>query len=174
MSNKDNKNIIALRRCLEVITSKIGTENLAISLMVTANLMWPLGFLYVTEHHFSPFQTSLARGLSICLTHILICRVFGIDLDFRSWHDIKYLFIRNSLIIFHQIVYAGLHFILPFPLVNSIIITGPLFVFVIDYYINNITITKGQAVGILIGFAGVLININGEYVMSVIDPSFHF
>ena len=119
-------------------------------------------------------KTSLARGLSICLTHILICRVFGIDLDFKSWHDMKYLFIRNSIIIFHQIVYAGLHFILPFPLVNSITITGPLFVFVIDYYINNITITKGQAVGILIGFTGVLININGEYIMSIIDPSFHF
>jgi len=58
--------------------------------------------------------------------------------------------------------------------VNSITITGPLFVFVIDYYINNITITKSQAYGILIGFVGVLININGEYIMSWIDPSFHF
>lgn len=174
MSDKNNKNIIALRGCIEAITTRIGTENLAISLMVIANLMWPLSHLYVTEHHFSPFQTSLARGLSICLTHILLCRFFGIDLDFRSSHDIKYLFIRNSLIIFHQLVYAGLHFILPFPLVNSITITGPLFVFVIDYYINNITITKSQAFGILIGFTGVLININGEYIISWIDPSFHF
>lgn len=129
--------------------------------MVTSNLLWPLSHLYVTEHHFSPFQTSLARGLSICLTHILICRLFGIDLDYKNSHDLKYLFLRNSLIIFHQLVYAGLYFILPFPLVNSITITGPLFVFVIDYYINNITITKGQAVGILIGFTGVLVNING-------------
>jgi drug/metabolite transporter (DMT)-like permease len=45
---------------------------------------------------------------------------------------------------------------------------------VIDYYINNITVTKSQAVGILIGFTGVLISINGEYLMSLVDPSFHF
>lgn len=65
-----------------------------------------------------------------------------------------------------------MHFVLSFPLINSITITGPLFVFLIDYYINGVTINKMQAVGIAFGFAGILININGDYLMTIIDPTF--
>lgn len=140
--------------------------------MTFSTLLWPLSFFYVSQHHFSPFQTNLARGVSICITHIIICKCLGISLDFKSKRDIKYLLIRSTLIGIHQIVYTGMHFVLSYPLINSITITGPLFVFIIDYYINGITITKMQVIGIAIGFIGVLININGDFLMTIIDPSY--
>lgn len=65
-----------------------------------------------------------------------------------------------------------MYFVLSFPLNNSISITGPLFVFIIDYFINGVTINKGQAVGIFLGFFGIFLNINGEYLMKLIDPNF--
>lgn len=140
--------------------------------MTISNLLWPTSFFYVSQHHFSPIQTNLARGLSICFTHIIICSFLGISLDFKSSQDIKYLLIRNTLIGFHQVVYTAMYFVLSYPLINSITITGPLFVFVIDYYINGITINRMQAIGIAIGFAGILININGDFLMTLIDPTY--
>lgn len=140
--------------------------------MVVGNLLWPMSFIYVSHHNFSPFQTILVRGTSICVTHIIICLYLGISLDFKSSYDIKHLNIRNVLIIIHQIIYTGMYFVLSFPLNNSISITGPLFVFVIDYYLNGVTINRNQIIGIIIGFTGIFLNINGEYIMKLIDPNY--
>jgi drug/metabolite transporter (DMT)-like permease len=85
----------------------------------------------------------------------------GIDLHVKSAADMKNILLRNTLIGFHQLVYAAMHFVLSFPLVNSIIITGPLFVFVIDYYLNGVTINQTQILGIIVSFAGILLSING-------------
>ncbi len=38
--------------------------------------------------------------------------------------------------------------------------TGPLFVFVVDYYLNSISINSKQALGIAAGIIGVLITSN--------------
>ncbi len=140
--------------------------------MIIANFLWPISFIYVSHHKFSPFQTILVRGTSICITHILICLYLGISLDFKSSYDLKYLNVRNGLILIHQIIYTGMYFVLSFPLNNSICITGPLFVFVIDYYLNGITINKSQAIGIAVGFIGIFLNINGDYFMKLIDPNY--
>jgi drug/metabolite transporter (DMT)-like permease len=157
---------------VDKVSNKLGTENLALILMTIANLLWPLSFLYVSQHHFSPFQTNLARGIAICVTHIIICNYLGIGLDFKSSKDIKYLLIRNTLIGIHQFVYTAMHFVLSFPLINSIVITGPLFVFIIDYFLNGVTINKIQVIGIAVSFTGILININGDFLMTLIDPEF--
>lgn len=172
MIAQPNKNMEQLKQAISFVTDRIGNENLAILLMTISNLLWPTSFIYVSQHHFSPIQTNLARGASICLSHILICLILGISLDFKSSKDVKYLLIRNTLIGFHQVVYTAMHFVLSFPLINSITITGPLFVFIIDYYINGVTINRVQAIGIAIGFAGILININGDFLMTLIDPTY--
>lgn len=140
--------------------------------MSLANILFPVGFLFVSQHHFNPMQTNIARGTAIVFTHVLICMFFGIPLHFKSSRDIKYLLIRNTLVIIHQIVYTGMYFVLSYPLVNSIVITGPLFVFIIDYYVNGVTINNSQAIGIAIGFAGILININGDFLMTLVDPTY--
>lgn len=114
----------------------------------------------------------MARGTAVCVSHILICMCLGIDLHVKSAADMKNILLRNTLIGFHQLVYAAMHFVLSFPLVNSIIITGPLFVFVIDYYLNGVTINQTQILGIIVSFAGILVSINGELLMTLIEPSF--
>lgn len=172
MSPEKNKNLERIMYLVGLISKKIGTENLALTMMACANLVWPLSFLYVSQHHFSPFQTNLARGVAICFSHILLCSFLGIDLNFKSWKDIKYLLIRNTLIGMHQYFYSWLHFVLSFPLINSILITGPLFVFIIDYYLNGVTINRDQTWGIVISFVGILVNINGDLLMRIIDPTF--
>lgn len=172
MVQERNRSLERLLYVVELVSNKIGTENLALGMMTIANLVFPLSFLYVSQHHFSPFQTNLARGVAICFTHIILCFYLGIQLNFKSWNDIKYLLLRNTLIGFHQYFYSWLHFVLSFPLLNSILITGPLFVFIIDYYLNGVTINRDQIWGIMVSFVGILININGDLLMKTIDPSF--
>lgn len=159
-------------RKLDQLTSTLGKENLAVSIMFVINFLWPLSFIYVNEHKFSPFQTNLARGISIVVTHIFLCRLMGIDLNYKSSYDFKYLLIRNTLILFHQIVYAGMHFVVSLQVNNTISMSGPLFVFVIDYYINGVTINKKQAVGIVLGILGVILAVNADYFMSLLDNSY--
>lgn len=148
------------------LTSLLGRENLAILMMLGTTLIWPVSFIYVNEHKLSPFQTNLARGLAIFVTHTILCRLMGIDLDFKSKHDFKYLMIRNTIMIFHQLCFTGMHFVVSLSVNNTIAMSGPLFVFVIDYYINGITINKKQAVGIFLGILGVILTVNGDYFMT--------
>jgi drug/metabolite transporter (DMT)-like permease len=151
------------------LTGRLGEENLAILLVSLANLLF---LLYVSQHGFSPFQTNFARGVCIFFTHIAIGSYLGIGLSFKNAHDFKYLLIRNSLFLIQQFVYAAMHYVLSFPLINSINISGPLFVFLLDYYLNGVTINRVQAVGIAVAFAGILLNINGDFLMSLLDPAF--
>ena len=172
MIDVPNMNMLKLKRAIAFLTDRIGNENFALLLMAIANLLWPVSFVYVSQHHFSPLQTNLARGAAICFKHILLCRFLGIPLDFKSSRDLKYLLVRNTLIGLHQVVCTAMYFVLSFPLINSITITGPLFVFLIDYYVNGVTINRLQAIGIAVGFAGILVNINGDFLMTLIDPAF--
>ena len=145
---------------------------MAIIIVSLANLLLPLGYLYVSQHGFSPFQTIFARGVCIFFTHIAIGQYLNIPLSFKTARDFKYLMIRNSLFFIQQLIYTAMHYVLSFPLISSISITGPLFLFITDYYINGVTINKVQAVGIVVSFIGIIININGDNLMTLIDPTF--
>lgn len=172
MLQDKNKHLERLLYVVGLVSNKIGTENLALAMMACANLVFPLSFLYVSQHHFSPFQTNLARGTAICFSHILIFYYLAIDINFKSWRDIKLLLIRNTLMGLHQYFYSWLHYVLSFSLLNSIFVTGPLFVFIIDYFLNGVTINRDQTWGIVVSFVGIFININGNLIMKIIDPSF--
>jgi len=89
--------------------------------------------------------------------------------DFISGTDIKYLLIRNTIIVLHQLYYSAMQFVVTMPIVNIIALSGPLFVFIIDYFINGVTINKKQLMGIVFGMLGVITVINGDAVMHFLD-----
>ena len=63
-------------------------------------------------------------------------------------------------------------FYIPIPIVHTLSGTGPIFVFIIDYYKNGVQINKKQIVGILLGILGVIVTINGKVIIHYIDPTF--
>jgi drug/metabolite transporter (DMT)-like permease len=63
-------------------------------------------------------------------------------------------------------------FYLTQPIVQTINTTGFLFVFVLDYLINHVTITKKQFVGVILEVIGVLFTVNGEFIIKKINPEF--
>ena len=64
-------------------------------------------------------------------------------------------------------------FVLPLPIVYSITVSGPIFVFIFDYYMNGIAINSKQLIGIIVGVSGLLLTINGRVLITYFDPSFN-
>ena len=70
----------------------------------------------------------------------------------------------------HSIVFASSQYILPLPIVHTLGCTGTLFVFLIDYLLNNVKINSKQSIGILLGFIGALIATNSRILAQIINP----
>ena len=141
-------------------------------MMMVTNLMWPWWFYYVSGHNVSAWETTLARGSAVTLSHMVILWFLGMTADFKTWFDLKSTFIRNSIIVVHQIVYSQTHFYLPYPVTNAITLTGPLFAFVVDYYMNGIEVNKKQIIGILAGVLGVILASNSQFILYLIDDDY--
>ena len=107
------------------------------------------------------------------VSHVILCRIFGLSLDFGSREDLKWLLFRNTVMVVQQLFYTWMYFVIPYPIVNGIFLSGPLFVFILDYYINGVTVNRSQIYGIIVGFFGVMLVINGDLVMSLFDPNYH-
>jgi drug/metabolite transporter (DMT)-like permease len=161
-----------LRRIIDQIDWYIGKENFAYIIMVFTQLLWPLSFIYVNEHKVNPIETTMARGIITVVSHSLIMRYFGVSFNIRDRSDLKYLMIRCILLIIHQYTLTVMHFVLSMSVLNSIGTIGPIFVFLIDYQINGVTINKKQLLGIIGGIFGVLLTINGDFIMSLFNSNY--
>ena len=66
------------------------------------------------------------------------------------------------------------HFILPQPVLYTLNCSGILVIYLFDYFLYGTSINFKQAIGIVIGFVGVLLNINGNLLKSWLDPGYEF
>jgi drug/metabolite transporter (DMT)-like permease len=98
--------------------------------------------------------------------------MLGIELDFKSAFDLRQLFQRNTLMVLHQFYYFIMQFVVSLPTINTILLSGPLFVFILDYFMNGVTITQRQLASIATGICGVAITINADLILPLIDPTY--
>jgi drug/metabolite transporter (DMT)-like permease len=68
---------------------------------------------------------------------------------------------RSLIVLIQGLYFAGMQFYLTQPIVQTLNSTGPLFVYLLDYKINNVKVTRTQFIGIIIGIIGVLFTVNG-------------
>ena len=130
-------------------------------MMTFSTSVFPLGFLYSNEHNFNICETFLIRSIAVIAINVLIARYFHMDISFRDPTNFRLLFVRNFCITIQGIMFTLAQFYLTQPIVQTINTTGFLFVFVVDYLINGITITRKQFYGVIFGVIGVLITVNG-------------
>jgi len=95
------------------------------------------------------------------VSHTLIMGEMGISQDIRSTNNLKYILIRCGIISIHQFAITGMVFILPFPIVFTLNTACVLSIFPIDYFIFGVSINHKQIIGVICGFLGVLLTING-------------
>jgi drug/metabolite transporter (DMT)-like permease len=94
------------------------------------------------------------------------------DIDFKNPANFRILFIRNLCVTAQSITFTLSQFYLPQSIVQTINTTGYLFVFILDYKINHVTITKKQFYGVIFGVIGVIFTVNGDFVIKKIYPTF--
>jgi drug/metabolite transporter (DMT)-like permease len=112
------------------------------------------------------------RGLALVVITFILARVYDIGLEFKSPFNFKYLCIRSLFIFAHGIGFSGVQFYLPLPIVHTINSSGPLFIFIMDYFMNGVKINNKQLMGIIIAVLGVAITVNGESVMEFMDDDY--
>lgn len=117
-------------------------------------------------------SSNLVRGLSTIILVYIISYFYPIDLDFKIRGNLRWLFLRSMIMTFQGLAVAISQFYLPLPLVHIIISSGNLSVLVLNYLLNGIKINFQQFKGLMVGFFGVLLIINGKLLMHWIDPSY--
>ncbi len=102
------------------------------------------------------------------IINVSIARYFSIDITYQSPHNFRVLFLRNLIITFQGIAYTIVQFYLTQPIIQTLNSTGPLFIFIMDYKINGVEITRKQFVGVLLGTVGVLLTVNGQLLVGLL------
>lgn len=116
----------------------------------------------------------MIRGITCILINYLVCKMMGIDVDFRNGESFRILTMRSIIMGVHSFCFALSQFVLPLPIVHTIGCSGTLFIFVIDYLLNHVRINVKQVIGIIVGFLGSLVAINGRVLTKWIDPSYEY
>lgn len=65
-----------------------------------------------------------------------------------------------------------MYYVLSFSLISTLLVGGPLFVFIFDYLIFSVSINKKQVFGFILGAIGVIITINGDAIMTMFDDNY--
>ncbi len=112
------------------------------------------------------------RGLVTIIVNYAIVWHYKIEIDFKNPHNFKVLFVRNLIMALQGVVYAIIQFYLTQPIIQTLNSTGTLFIFLLDYKINGVTITRKQFYGVVLGILGVLLTVNGEIIIRFIKPDY--
>lgn len=94
------------------------------------------------------------------------------DIEYKDPANFRILFMRNFCVTVQSIIFTVAQFYLTQPIIHTINTTGALFIFILDYKINHVTITRKQFYGVMLGVLGVLLTINGELIIKAVDPSY--
>ena len=63
-------------------------------------------------------------------------------------------------------------FYLPMPIVHTIGSTGTLFIILLDHFINGVKLNRKQVVGVVVSFLGMILVINGKWLIHYVDPNY--
>ena len=139
--------------------------------IVLSCLFWMVSYIYPNEINLNFLETSFIRGISGLLFSGTMCLYRGESLDI----DPRYLApvaIRSIAMVLDTLIFGLSQFFLPIPIVHTIGSTGTLFIVLLDYLINGVKLNNKQIAGLVISFAGMILVINGEWLITYIDPTY--
>lgn len=88
-------------------------------------------------------------------------------MDFKK--DLKLLNTRNIVIAVHGFSLIGAVNYLELPIVYTIFNSGPVFIFIFDYFVSNVTVTPRQLAGIIVSCLGIALAINSRLIYFLLD-----
>ncbi len=158
---------------ISLFTSKIGQEYTAYLFCALGTICWPLSFLYFVEKGFKPTEMNIVRGLCNLFVNYAIVYYYKIDISFKNPKGLYLLILRNTIMSSNALAMGLAYYYLPQPVLQTINSLGPINVLIMDYYLNGVTVTRTQFYGILLGFVGAVITINGQLLTEMLNPDYH-
>jgi len=127
---------------LSAVQRVVGVDNTSYLLVLIGNVFWILSLMFCAENKKVDFASmNRWRGLATILINAVLCRLYGESWAF-STKDIFKLNIRNTFSSVRGMAMAfGMHY-LTSPVIHTIANSGPIIVFIMDYFRNGKTITR--------------------------------
>lgn len=104
--------------------------------------------------------------------NICIARYYKMGFDFKYDVNFNNVIKRNGTMVIHGLAMAAAQFYLPLPIVYTISCSAPLYIFILDYCENGVTINKFQLYSLILGLIGILCIVNVELVKTLFDPDY--
>ena len=143
----------------------LGDDYSAYLFNLIANSVWVIGLLKGTEDkRINSIYMGQLRGLGILIISWIIAKVYSVPIHFPNWQDLKVMNARNFLMTVHGFMFAFSFHYLEVPIVYTISNTGPLLVFVLDYFLNGAAVARKQLVGIIVASAGITLAVNSHVI----------
>lgn len=108
----------------------------------------------------------------VSILSAILMKYLNIDFTFKSTHNLKWLLIRNSIMVLHNYVYSYVQYYLPLPIAITLNAISPLFVCFYDYLIYGVKINKIQTIALIVSLVGVFLTANGSYLVYLIDSNY--
>lgn len=110
----------------------------------------------------------MVRGLATTALFFVMAKIQGHKVDFKSMGDFRIIVIRTLIMASQQFLISySLKYLQP-SMVQTLVNSGPVIVFVIDYFKNKIDVTAKQIIGIIIATFGLMIAINSMILSSLL------
>jgi drug/metabolite transporter (DMT)-like permease len=116
----------------------------------------------------------MIRGISGVIINYTICTLTKSPLNYTDRSSFKMLVIRALILSVCSMFVAGSQFILPLEIVHTITSGSVLFVFIVDYLLNEVKTNLKQALGITIGMIGMVLGSNFKLITLWIDPNYKY
>lgn len=144
-------------------------DYLAYFLQVAACFVWTCSYIYSNQNDLDIYQINLSRGFVGFFFNYFFLRVRGSQLRFQNSRIFKGLLKINLYLLsyFYMLPLSQLY--LPLPIVHTIGCSSIIAVYIMDYFMNGIKITRNGLIGIVFAIAGVLIISNDRLILSILD-----
>ena len=121
-----------------------------------------LGFIYVSEAGIDAYASTFTRGLALMLFNLP--GMLATQFRSVSFKGVWLMTLRNLLMIAYGLMFAESFFYLPINIMHTVYASGPFFVLVMDYWINKVSVSQRQALGMGLSFVGVLLTMLGPSI----------
>lgn len=133
------------------LIAALGSNGWVVAIMLASN-----------DSRINVFNIGIARGVVMVVISYLLLRSYGMQMDFKK--DFLRLNARNGIMVFHGLAMTGSVYFLELPLVYTVFNSGPIFVFIIDYFMFKTPVSLRQLLGIVICCIGITLSINSHLI----------
>lgn len=152
----------------------MSNQNASYVILFIGSIFMVSSFIYANENNMSVMETSLSRYSVQIIISYIICRLNDSKMTYENPVEAKKLLFRSLIFSLNTAILAWAQFYLPLYIVHTIGSVGPVFVCIINYYVNNMKITRNQINGNIIAFIGIFFTINGKSIASMFwEVEFH-